>query len=209
MYQVDKSPQRWYFFLVALLVCFISEFAIFPQHFLCFTFIKLQEPCPFVGRLFLDKMHKLLKEHSIPSRYACAYALAASDHCKDLQDAVCFCPLFVWFLYKYNVKYYMFSLTSNNVCWYCLLQSFKYIEEFIKEYSRKAQIRQTSGVQESSPMDYPAYIVVFLIHVLAHDAGFPPDGCQDEQVYAQFCRWLIWSKLSTHIHIILVPWCYS
>jgi sister-chromatid-cohesion protein PDS5 len=72
-----------------------------------------------------------------------------------------------------------------------LLQSFKYIEEFIKEYSRKAQIRQTSGVQESSPMDYPAYIVVFLIHVLAHDAGFPPDGCQDEQVYAQFCRWLI------------------
>jgi hypothetical protein len=54
-------------------------------------------------------------------------------------------------------------------------------------------------------MDYPAYIVVFLIHVLAHDAGFPPDGCQDEQVYAQFCRWLISSKLSTRIHIILVP----
>ncbi|KAL9396150.1 hypothetical protein Peur_010403 [Populus x canadensis] len=123
-----------------------------------FTVLMAKEPCPFVGRLFLDKMHKLLKEHSIPSRYACAYALAASDHCKDLQDA-----------------------------------SFTYIEEFIKEYSRKAQIRQTSGVQESSPMDYPAYIVVFLIHVLAHDAGFPPDGCQDEQVYAQFCSPLFWA----------------
>ncbi|KAJ6939281.1 sister chromatid cohesion protein PDS5 [Populus alba x Populus x berolinensis] len=123
-----------------------------------FTVLMAKESCPFVGRLFLDKMHKLLKEHAIPSRYACAYALAASDHCKDLQDA-----------------------------------SFKYIEEFIKEYSRKAQIRQTSGVQECSPMDYPAYTVVFLIHVLAHDAGFPPDGCQDEQVYAQFCSPLFWA----------------
>lgn len=121
MYQVYKSPQRWCFFLVALLVCFASELAIFLQHFLCLTFINLQEPCPLVKRLFLDKMHKLLKEHAIPSRYACAYALAASDHCKDLQDAVCFCPLFVRFLYKCNVKCYMFSLISNNVCLYCLL----------------------------------------------------------------------------------------
>ncbi|KAJ6405305.1 hypothetical protein OIU84_013299 [Salix udensis] len=123
-----------------------------------FTVSMAKEPCPLVKRLFLDKMHKLLKEHAIPSRYACAYALAASDHCKDLQDA-----------------------------------SLKNIEEFIKDYSRKAQIRQTSGVQGSSLMDYPAYIVVFLIHVLAHDAGFPPDGCQDEQVYAQFCSPLFWA----------------
>ncbi|KAJ6337417.1 hypothetical protein OIU76_007150 [Salix suchowensis] len=123
-----------------------------------FTVLMAKEPCPHVKRLFLDKMHKLLKEHAIPSRYACAYALAASDHCKDLQDA-----------------------------------SLKNIEEFIKDYSRKAQIRQTSGVQGSSLMDYPAYIVVFLIHVLAHDAGFPPDGCQDEQVYAQFCSPLFWA----------------
>ncbi|KAF9687215.1 hypothetical protein SADUNF_Sadunf02G0070500 [Salix dunnii] len=123
-----------------------------------FTVLMAKEPCPLVKRLFLDKMHKLLKEHAIPSRYACAYALAASDHSKDLQDA-----------------------------------SFKNIEEFIKDYSRKAQIRQTSGVQGSSLMDYPAYIVVFLIHVLAHDAGFPPDGCQDEQLYAQFCSPLFWA----------------
>ncbi|KAJ6685414.1 PRECOCIOUS DISSOCIATION OF SISTERS 5 ISOFORM A [Salix purpurea] len=123
-----------------------------------FTVLMAKEPCPLVKRLFLDKMHKLLKEHAIPSRYACAYALAASDHCKDLQDA-----------------------------------ALKNIEEFIKDYSRKAQIRQTSGVQGSSLMDYPAYIVVFLIHVLAHDAGFPPDGCQDEQVYAQFCSPLFWA----------------
>ncbi|KAJ6730469.1 ANDROGEN INDUCED INHIBITOR OF PROLIFERATION AS3 / PDS5-RELATED [Salix viminalis] len=122
------------------------------------TVLMAKEPRPLVKRLFLDKMHKLLKEHAIPSRYACAYALAASDHCKDLQDA-----------------------------------SLKNIEEFIKDYSRKAQIRQTSGVQGSSLMDYPAYIVVFLIHLLAHDAGFPPDGCQDEQVYAQFCSPLFWA----------------
>lgn len=60
--------------------------------------------------------------------------------------------------------------------------------EFIKEYSREARIRQTSMVQGGSIMDYPAYIVVFLIHLLVHDAGFPSEDCQDETVYAQFCR---------------------
>ncbi|CAK7346982.1 unnamed protein product [Dovyalis caffra] len=110
------------------------------------TVLMAKESCSFVGRSFLDKTHKLLKERVIPSRYACAYPLAASDHCKDLQDA-----------------------------------SFKYMEEFIKDYSKEARMRQTSGVQGSSCMDYPSYIVVFLIHVLAHDAGFPPDGCHDEQ----------------------------
>ncbi|XVF64578.1 hypothetical protein PTKIN_Ptkin09bG0180000 [Pterospermum kingtungense] len=66
--------------------------------------------------------------------------------------------------------------------------SFKYLVEFIKEYSREARIRQTSMVQGASVMDYPAYIVVFLMHLLVQDVGFPSEDCQDEAIYAQFCR---------------------
>ncbi|GMI64835.1 hypothetical protein like AT1G77600 [Hibiscus trionum] len=71
-----------------------------------------------------------------------------------------------------------------------LQHSVKYIE-FIKEYSREARIHQTSMVQGGSIVVYPAYLVVFLIHVLAHDEGFPPEGCQDEALYAQFCSPLL------------------
>ncbi|KAL1186927.1 hypothetical protein V6Z11_A01G212100 [Gossypium hirsutum] len=69
--------------------------------------------------------------------------------------------------------------------------SFKYMVEFIKEYNREAQKRRTSMVQGGSIVDYPAYLVVFLIHLLAHDEGFPPEGCQDEAIYAQFCSPLL------------------
>lgn len=33
------------------------------------------------------------------------------------------------------------------------------------------------------------YILVFLIHVLAHDDKFPSENCQDEGAYAEFCRY--------------------
>ncbi|TYH32002.1 hypothetical protein ES288_A01G216800v1 [Gossypium darwinii] len=69
--------------------------------------------------------------------------------------------------------------------------SFKYMVEFIKEYNREAKKRRTSMVQGGSIVDYPAYLVVFLIHLLAHDEGFPPEGCQDEAIYAQFCSPLL------------------
>lgn len=38
--------------------------------------------------------------------------------------------------------------------------------------------------------DDPVYIVVFLIHVLAHDRGFPPEG-EDEETFTQFCSPLL------------------
>ncbi|XP_062146859.1 sister chromatid cohesion protein PDS5 homolog B isoform X2 [Alnus glutinosa] len=117
-----------------------------------FTILTAKDSSFFVRRLFLDKTHKLLKEHAIPSRYACAFALATSDRLKDLQD-----------------------------------NSFKYMAEFIKEYSREARIRQASAAQGGSITDYPAYIVVFLIYLLAHDTGFPHENCQDEELYVQFC----------------------
>ncbi|XP_068341369.1 sister chromatid cohesion protein PDS5 homolog B isoform X3 [Pyrus communis] len=127
------------------------DFHISPEIF-HFTILMAKDDSPLVRRSFLDKTHKLLKEHVIPSRYACAFAMATSDCLKDLQD-----------------------------------DSLKYIAEFVKDYSREAQVRQISGVQEGLNTDFPAYIVVFLIHILAHDTGFPPEDCQDEKAYAQFC----------------------
>ncbi|KAJ4700670.1 sister chromatid cohesion protein PDS5-like A isoform X1 [Melia azedarach] len=123
---------------------------ISPRIF-CSTILMSKVSSAFVRRTFLDKTHKLLKAHAIPSRYACAFALTASDCQKDLRD-----------------------------------DSFKYMAEFIKDCSREARIRQNSAVQGVSITDYPAYIVVFLIHILAHDIGFPSEDCQDDRIIAQF-----------------------
>ncbi|XP_015571530.1 sister chromatid cohesion protein PDS5 homolog B isoform X2 [Ricinus communis] len=117
------------------------------------TILVAKDLSSLVRRSFLNKTHKLLKEHAIPNRYACAFVLAASDFCEDLQDA-----------------------------------PFKYMEEFVKEYNIVARNRQNSAVQEGTVTDYPAYIVVFLIHTLAHSTGFPPEDSRDEQEYAHFCR---------------------
>lgn len=67
----------------------------------------------------------------------------------------------------------------------------KYMAEFIRDYSKEARIHQVSIGGGGLMTDYPAYIVVFLIHVLAQDSGFPPEDCQDEEIYALFCRPLI------------------
>lgn len=62
--------------------------------------------------------------------------------------------------------------------------------EFVKEYSREARIRQTAGDKQGLITDFPAYIVVFLIHFLAHDNDFPLEDCQNEELYARFCRYI-------------------
>ncbi|POO00116.1 Coatomer beta subunit [Trema orientale] len=127
------------------------DFHISPETF-CSTVSMAKDESSFVRRSFLDKTHTMLKKHAIPSRYACAYALASSDCLKDLQE-----------------------------------DSFKYMAEFVKEYSREARIRQTAGDKKGLITDFPAYIVVFLIHFLAHDKDFPLEDCQNEKMYAQFC----------------------
>ncbi|GMH17169.1 hypothetical protein Nepgr_019010 [Nepenthes gracilis] len=123
-----------------------------PQMFLS-TVMMAKDSLSFIRRLFIDKIHKLLKKHMIPIRYACAFSLALSDCLKDLQNA-----------------------------------SFNYLIEFIKNYSRAVRIKQTSLDQGRAMLNYPAYVVVFLLHVLAHDPGFPPENCQDREVYVQFFR---------------------
>ncbi|MQL79402.1 hypothetical protein Taro_011839 [Colocasia esculenta] len=112
-----------------------------------------------IRKSFIDKVNKLLKEHSIPKRYGCAFALASAGPLPDFQAD----PL-------------------------------EYLTEFFKEYNREPCICQNSSVQDKdagSMTAFPAYIVVFLIHVLAHDQGFPSGNCQDEETYAKFCSPLI------------------
>jgi len=49
----------------------------------------LQDASCFVRKAYIDKIHKLLKEHAVPSKFACAFALtAASDCVRDLKDVV-------------------------------------------------------------------------------------------------------------------------
>ncbi|XP_061341944.1 sister chromatid cohesion protein PDS5 homolog B [Gastrolobium bilobum] len=116
-----------------------------------FTILIAKDSSSFVRSKFLSKTQKLLKERKLPIRFACAFALVATDGSEDLQ-----------------------------------YHNYKYMAEFIKDYSIVARKRQTSAVQ-GAIIDYPAYILVFLIHVLAQDSDFPFDVCQDEKLYADLC----------------------
>ncbi|RZC54499.1 hypothetical protein C5167_013360 [Papaver somniferum] len=68
---------------------------ISPQIF-SMTILKARDPSSPVRRSFLDKVHKLLKERAVPIRYACAFALGASDCSKDVQaDALKYLEEFI------------------------------------------------------------------------------------------------------------------
>lgn len=54
------------------------------------SLVMLQDPSDTVRKAFLSKIHKLLKEHAIPSRYACAFAIASSDCLEDVRTDVSF-----------------------------------------------------------------------------------------------------------------------
>lgn len=61
----------------------------------------------------------------------------------------------------------------------------------------------------------PEYIIVFLIHFLAHNEKFPSENCQDEYTYAEFCRYdrsvlsqdLFLQKLTTIYSHVLIFYC--
>ncbi|KAK1301184.1 hypothetical protein QJS10_CPB13g01215 [Acorus calamus] len=129
--------------------------------------MKSRDPSSIVRKSLLDKLHKLLKNHAIPSRYACAFAFAVTDCLGDVQ-----------------------------------VNSINYLVEFLKDYGREARTHQTLLDQrtDSGMVNQPEYIVVFLIHVLAHDPEFPSEYCQDEFVYARFC-----SPLLAVLQALLMP----
>ncbi|XP_023643713.1 sister chromatid cohesion protein PDS5 homolog A isoform X2 [Capsella rubella] len=115
------------------------------------TILMAKDSNAFITKNFLTKLHKLLTEHMIPSRYACAFSFSLSSPCRDLQN-----------------------------------DSFGYISGFINNATRQSRAYQDLD-QGESLTDSPAYMIVFLIHVLAHDPDFPSEDCRDEIVYARFC----------------------
>ncbi|CAA6667666.1 unnamed protein product [Spirodela intermedia] len=70
-----------------------------------------------------------------------------------------------------------------------------YLGQFFREYNRRARLTHGSPRQNmdgGALTTFPAYIVVFLIHVLAHDRGFPSaDSQDDEYAFASFYSPLI------------------
>ncbi|KAL3845532.1 hypothetical protein ACJIZ3_002935 [Penstemon smallii] len=121
---------------------------ISPQMFRL-TVLTSKDRSPWVRRSFVSKVHKFLKNHVIPSRYACAFLFAALDSLKDLRS-----------------------------------DALKYMEEFINGFGKGAQMHESMATEGA--VDHPVYLIVFLIHVLAHDTNFPSTDCQDEKIYAQF-----------------------
>ncbi|CAL9241015.1 unnamed protein product [Arabidopsis halleri] len=79
-----------------------------------------------------------------------------------------------------------FSFSLSSPCRDLQDDSLRYINGFINNATRKSRTCRDLDQGESFT-DSPAYMIVFLIHVLAHDPEFPSEDCRDEHVYARFC----------------------
>ncbi|KAH6832801.1 hypothetical protein C2S53_006048 [Perilla frutescens var. hirtella] len=113
------------------------------------TILVAKDPSPAVRRSFTSKLHKLLQNHAVPIRYACAFSFVALDPLEDLRNA-----------------------------------ALKFLEEFIREYGKRVQIHET--MTKEGAATHPACLIVFLIHVLAHDRNFPAPDCRDVKIYTEF-----------------------
>ncbi|XP_020578529.1 sister chromatid cohesion protein PDS5 homolog A isoform X2 [Phalaenopsis equestris] len=112
-----------------------------------------RDPSLTVRKMFLHKVHKLLKANLIPPRYACTFALASTDFIGDVRA-----------------------------------DSIKYLGEFMEDHHRQYSSSQD---EKRHIVNSPEYIVVFLIHILAHDIGFPSECLEDEEFYPEFCSPLV------------------
>ena len=84
---------------------------------LCWSHAPMQDPSSLIRRNFVDKTFKLLQEHCIPCRYACAFALAASCSDEDLQKDVSLnrhiLHIFGW---AQAFSFYAFTMFTHNAC---------------------------------------------------------------------------------------------
>lgn len=110
------------------------------------------------------------------------------------QMYACFVSFYIWiqpFLtstFLYCVINYVTLVSFWLFSTFLLYQ--KYLVEFI-DYNKGTFIRQNTLSElddEKSVINRPEYIVVFLIHTLAHHQDFPSEDCEDENIYASFCR---------------------
>eukprot|EP01018_Ginkgo_biloba_P018620 Gb_23673 [translate_table: standard] len=82
--EIDKAHLRLAAAKSVLRLARRWDFHILPQVF-HLTVLKAQDSSVHVRQQFLAKTHEYLKERAISNKYACAFALAASDAVKDVQ----------------------------------------------------------------------------------------------------------------------------
>ncbi|PKA51709.1 hypothetical protein AXF42_Ash003076 [Apostasia shenzhenica] len=81
-----------------------------------------------------------------------------------------------------------FALASTDCIGDIRIDSMKYLSEFIKGHHRihsASHQNPSSGDENVEVINYPEYVVVFLIHLLAHDKAFP--SLEDKDSYPEFC----------------------
>lgn len=93
------------------------------------------------------------------------------------------CRLLLKFLFLLTLSVFFLLLTLS----FFPLKSLKYMEEFVHVYGSAARINRMSTMP-GHVTAFPVYMVVFLIHVLAHDPNFPTADHHDANSYAQFFR---------------------
>ncbi|WOL16058.1 sister chromatid cohesion protein [Canna indica] len=69
--------------------------------------------------------------------------------------------------------------------------SIKFLDEFLILRNKQFDINKRHKIDGIANTKHPGYIVVFLIHILAHDQNFPSMNCEDYEVYAEFLSPLI------------------
>ncbi|XP_074573683.1 sister chromatid cohesion protein PDS5 homolog B [Curcuma longa] len=87
-----------------------------------------------------------------------------------------------------------FALASMDCVGELRDDSMKFLDEFLKMRNRQINIKIDNMAQKRDAIantKHPGYVVVFLIHLLAHDKKFPPDNCQDYEAYAEFLSPLV------------------
>ncbi|KAG6509268.1 hypothetical protein ZIOFF_034661 [Zingiber officinale] len=87
-----------------------------------------------------------------------------------------------------------FALASMDCLGQLRDDSMKFLNEFLKMRSRQCSTKIDDVAQKRDAIantKHLGYVVVFLIHVLAHDKNFPLDNCQDYEAYVEFLSPLI------------------
>lgn len=85
-----------------------------------------------------------------------------------------------------------FPLASMDCIGDIRTDSTQYLIDFLKEYGKGSRKNIVFLDADGGTMtNCPEYIIVWLIHFLAHDEGFPSENCRDEDRYAEFCSPLI------------------
>ncbi|XP_028553543.1 sister chromatid cohesion protein PDS5 homolog A-B [Dendrobium catenatum] len=85
-----------------------------------------------------------------------------------------------------------FTLASTDFVGDVRVNSIKYLAEVI-DRCRRDSFNQNSSSQDDRRqiVNTPEYVVVFLIHILAHDQGFPSERLEDKDFYPEFCNPLV------------------